>query len=374
MKLVCSQAELNASLQLVSRAISSRPSHPILACVLLSADAAAGRLSLTGYNLSLGIVASVPASIDADGAAAISAQLLGDIVSRLPSDSPITIDARKKGRALITSVCGSYELAALDPADYPDLPQPAGEPMALDADALARALRATLFASSTNESKQILTGVHLQLDDAGLECAATDGHRLAVLRVADDGATGERFELTIPARSCRELERLIASCPGAPLQLRHQAGQLVVRCGDQLLTSRSLDGTYPNYRQLIPPSFSRSLQLDRRRFSQALERVAVLADQHSGTVKLRSDPDAGTVTIAADAQDVGSGSESMPVVADGDPIEIAFNVRYVLDGLKAMGAEQVVLRCNAPTTPAVLSPVGDPDGFIYLVMPIQIRS
>jgi DNA polymerase-3 subunit beta len=374
MKLVCSQAELNAALSLVGRAISSRPSHPILACVLLAADAAAGRLSLTGYNLSLGIVATIPASIDPDGAAAISAQLLGDIVSRLPSDSPITIDARDQSRALITSVCGSYELAALDPADYPDLPQPAGELMALDADALARALRATLFASSTNESKQILTGVHLQLDDAGLECAATDGHRLAVLRVADNGAAGERFELTIPARSCRELERLIASCPGAPLQLRHQAGQLVVRCGDQVLTSRSLDGTYPNYRQLIPPSFSRSLQLDRRRFSQALERVAVLADQHSGVVKLRSDPDVGTVAITAEAQDVGSGSESMPVVADGDPIEIAFNVRYVLDGLKAMGAEQVVLRCNCPVTPAVLSPVGDPDGFTYLVMPIQIRS
>ena len=375
MKLVCSQAELNAALSLVSRAISSRPSHPILAGVLLAADAAAGRLSLTGYNLSLGIVASIPASIEADGAAAISAQLLGDIVSRLPSDSPITIDARDQSRAVITSVSGSYELAALDPADYPDLPQPAGELMALDADALARALRATLFASSANESKQILTGVHLQLDDAGLECAATDGHRLAVLRVADDGAAGERFELTIPARSCRELERLIASCPGAPLQLRHQAGQLVVRCGDQLLTSRSLDGTYPNYRQLIPPSFSRSLQLDRRRFSQALERVAVLADQQKNNlVKLRSDPAAGTVTIVADAQDVGSGSESLPVVADGDPIEIAFNVRYLLDGLKAMGAEQVVLRCNCPVTPAVLSPVGDPDGFTYLVMPIQIRS
>ena len=374
MKLVCSQAELNAALSLVSRAISSRPSHPILACVLLTAHAATGRLSLTGYNLSLGVVATIPASIEADGAAAISAQLLGDIVSRLPSDSPITIDARDQSRAVITSVSGSYELAALDPADYPDLPQPAGELMALDADALARALRATLFASSANESKQILTGVHLQLDDAGLECAATDGHRLAVLRVADDGAAGERFELTIPARSCRELERLIASCPGAPLQLRHQAGQLVVRCGDQLLTSRSLDGTYPNYRQLIPPSFSRSLQLDRRRLSQALERAAVLVSQDSGVVKLRSDPEAGTVTIAAEAQDVGSGSESLPVVADGDAIEIAFNVRYVLDGLKAMSAEQVVLRCNCPVTPAVLSPVGDPDGFTYLVMPVQIRS
>ena len=383
MKLVCSQAELNAALSLVGRAISSRPSHPILTCVLLSADAATGRLSLTGYNLSLGIISAIPATIKTGGAVALNAQLLSDIVSRLPSDSPITIDAENPitieaenpRRALITSVSGSYDLAALRPADYPDLPQVAGELMALDPDALARALRATLFASSTDESKPIITGVHLQLDDTGLECAATDGHRLAVLRVADEGAAGaERFELTIPARSCRELERLIASCPGAPLQLRHQAGQLVARCGDQQLTSRSLDGTYPNYRQLIPPSFKRSLQFDRRRFSQALERVAVLADQHRGAVKLCSDPDAGTVSITAEAQDVGSGCESLPVVAEGDAIEIAFNVRYLLDGLKAMGAEQVVLRCNCPVTPAVLTSVDGMDGFSYLVMPIQIHS
>ena len=377
MKLVCSQAELNASLQLVSRAVASRPTHPVLANLLLTADAATGRLSLTGYDLTLGIQTSLAASVETSGAITLPARLLGDIVSRLPSDSPITLCSNEGDDQLqLTSLSGSYQMRGLPADDFPDLPLvQSGTPVRLDAEALIKGLRATLFSSSADESKQILTGVHLQLDDAGLECAATDGHRLAVLRVADDGAAGERFELTIPARSCRELERLIASCPGAPLQLRHQAGQLVVRCGDQLLTSRSLDGTYPNYRQLIPPSFSRSLQLDRRRFSQALERVAVLADQQKNNlVKLRSDPAAGTVTIVADAQDVGSGSESLPVVADGDPIEIAFNVRYLLDGLKAMGAEQVVLRCNAPTTPAVLSPMDDLDGFTYLVMPIQIRS
>jgi DNA polymerase-3 subunit beta len=102
--------------------------------------------------------------------------------------------------------------------------------------------------------------------------------------------------------------------------------------------------------------------------------VAVLADQQNNVVKLRSDPEAGTVTILADAQDVGRGSESLPVVAEGEPIEIAFNVRYLLDGLKAMTSDQVLLRCNAPTTPAVLSPSGDENDFTYLVMPIQIRS
>jgi DNA polymerase-3 subunit beta len=225
----------------------------------------------------------------------------------------------------------------------------------------------------------------LRLDDDGLECAATDGHRLAVLRLANitesppatavEPVEGEPFAVTVPARSLRELERILSGRGSQePLSLFCERGQVVVLSADQVLTSRSLDGTYPNYRQLIPPSFQRRLVLDRRAFIAALERVAVLADQHTNVVKISADPAAGTATIQADAQDVGSGSESLAATIEGDAIEIAFNVRYLLDGLKAMGSDQVVLQCNAPTTPAVLAPVGADEAFTYLVMPVQIRT
>jgi len=159
-----------------------------------------------------------------------------------------------------------------------------------------------------------------------------------------------------------------------PLSLFFERGQVVVLSADQVLTSRSLDGSYPNYRQLIPAAFQRRLVLDRRAFIAALERVAVLADQHNNVVKISADTGNGTVTIRADAQDVGSGSESLAAVIEGDAIEIAFNVRYLLDGLKAMASDQVALQCNAPTTPAVLAPLEAEDPFTYLVMPVQIRS
>jgi len=381
MKLTCSQSDLNQALALVSRAISSRPTHQILATVLLEADADTGQLTLTGYDLALGIQSTIPASVETSGTTALPAHLLGGIVARLANDSPITLCAGE-GQATITSLTGSYQLSAADPNDYPDLPAATGDSLSVDTDALARAIRATAFCASTEEWKQILIGVYLRLDDAGLECAATDGHRLAVFVVTDDGETAStgqpRFtipaRITIPAKSIRELERLISSNPGATLTLCHHGGQLLATCGDQRLISRTLDGTYPNYRQLIPPSFSRSLKFDRRGFSRALERVAVLVDQQNNAVKLRSDPEAGTVTILADAQDVGRGSESLPVVAEGEPIEIAFNVRYLLDGLKAMTSDQVLLRCNDPTTPAVLSPSGDENDFTYLVMPMVIRA
>jgi len=141
-----------------------------------------------------------------------------------------------------------------------------------------------------------------------------------------------------------------------------------------VLTSRSLEGTYPNYGQLIPESFQRRIVLDRRGFIAALERVAVLADPHNNVVKIRVEPDQDRVVIRADAQDLGRGSESLAATVEGEAIEIAFNVRYLLEGLKAMAADQVVLQCNAPTTPAVLVPLETEDAFTYLVMPVQIRA
>ncbi len=388
MKLVCSQAELNASLQLVSRAVATPPTHPVLANVLLTADAATGRLSLTGYDLSLGIQTSLSATVESSGAITLPARLFAEIVSRLPSDSPITLScAEGQEQVDLSSLSGSYQMRGMPAEDFPDLPlEQAGRPIRLDAEALVRGLRATLFASSGDEAKQLLTGVHLSLEGEGLECAATDGHRLAVLRLphALDAAAldpsaseevAEPFSVTVPARSLRELERLLSGRPSQePLSLFCERGQVVVLWADQVLTTRSLDGTYPSYGQLIPQSFNRRLILNRRGLVAALERVAVLADQHNNVVKFSSDPAVGRVVIRADAQDVGSGSEDLPAVIEGEAIEIAFNVRYLLDGLKAMAAEEVMLQCNAPTTPAVLAPFGEDEVFTYLVMPVQIRT
>ena len=382
MKLTCSQAELNASLQLVSRAVATRPTHPVLANVLLTADAGTGRLSLTGFDLSLGIQTSLPAAVETSGAITLPAKMFGEIVARLSTDSPISLSCPEGEEQLeLTNLSGSYRMRGLPADDYPDLPlAQSGTPIRFHAEALVKGLRATLFASSPDENKQLLTGVHLRLDGEGLECAATDGHRLAVQRLshaveAAAGTDGEDFAVTVPARSLRELERILSGRSSQePLSLFCERGQVVVLSADQVLTSRSLDGTYPNYRQLIPPSFQRRLVLDRRAFIAALERVAVLADQHNNVVKISADPAAGTATIRADAQDVGSGSESLAATIEGEAIVIAFNVRYLLDGLKAMASDQVVLQCNAATTPAVLAPVGADEAFTYLVMPVQVRG
>ena len=234
MKLVCSQAELSASLQLVSRAVASRPTHPVLANVLLTADAGTGRLSLTGFDLSLGIQTSLPASVESSGTITLPSRLFGEIVSRLSSDSPISLSCEEgQEQVELTSRSGSYQMRGLSAADFPDLPLvQTGTPLRLQPDALVKGLRATLFASSGDEAKQLLTGVHLGLADQDLECAATDGHRLSVLRLekafsgAEDGS--EPFAVTVPARSLRELERLLSACSSNdPVSLYCDRGQVV---------------------------------------------------------------------------------------------------------------------------------------------------
>ena len=385
MKLVCSQAELNAALQLVSRAVASRPTHPVLANVLLTADAGTDRLSLTGFDLNLGIQTSLPASVDSSGAVTLPARLLGEIVSKLSSDSPVSLSSDAGADQVeLTSSSGSYQMRGMPADDFPELPLVEnGTALRVDPSSLLKALRATLFASSADEAKQLLTGVHLRFNQKRLEAASTDGHRLAMLTVDDalqteisaDESEPDELAVTLPARSLREVERLMASWKGNdPVSLFCERGQVVVLAADQMVTSRTLEGTYPNYRQLIPDGFSRTIDLDRRAFISALERIAVLADQHNNVVRIATEPATGLVQISADAQDVGSGSESLPAEINGDAVQIAFNVRYMLDGLKAMDCDRVRLSCNAPTTPAILTPSNDDPGLTYLVMPVQIRS
>ena len=381
MKLVCSQSDLSNTIQAVSRAVSARPSHPVLANVLLTADAGTGRLSLTGFDLNLGIQASIPATIEASGAITLPARLFGEIVSRLSADSPIALAIGDDADQVeLTSLCGSYQVRGLPADDFPDLPLAQnGQQIALNPDTILKALRATLFSCSSDEAKQILTGVHLRLDATALECAATDGHRLAVMRLphggpADGNSPDDVFAITIPARSLQELQRMVSAKASAdPLSLFSDRGQMVFTWADQVLTTRSFDGTYPPYQQLIPASFDRTFTMGRRSLIAGLERTAVLADQHNNVVKLTADQAQGQVVIQADAQDVGFASETVPADITGESLQIAFNVRYLLDGLKVMTADEVVLHCNAPTTPAVLRAEADP-GFTYLVMPVQFRA
>jgi DNA polymerase III subunit beta len=383
MKFLCQQAELSSSLSLVSRAVSGKPSLPILTNIKLVATA--GRVQLTGFDLSLGIQTSFGAEVSEAGEIALPAKLLNDIVSRLPSgDITIEQNDSQNGDGIVVTVksqTGTYQVRGMDATEFPELPEPEdGEIQQLPIAALIDGLRGALIACSQDETKPILTGVNFKLEAEKLEFAATDGHRLGVVETFLEAEQGveSALELTVPARALRELEKMLGGKQSIEkISFSLGEGQAVFAWetahGQQQLITRTIEGNYPDYRALIPSSFGKQVTIDRKQLVSALERIAVLADQHNNLVKFTISNEHQSLNLSVEAQDIGSGRESLTAQVSGDDIEIAFNVRYLLDGLKNINAQDVAINLNGVLEQVVFSPVGGAKT-IYLVMPVQIRS
>ena len=385
MEIVCNQNELNNAIQLVSKAVASRPTHPILANILLTADQGTNKISLTGFDLNLGIQTSFDATVKNSGAITIPSKLLSEIVNKLPTETPVNLVVDENSdNILIKSDTGKFNLKGIPSDDYPNLPfVESGTSLNIDPSSFLQALKLTLFASSNDDSKQLLTGVNFTFKQKYLESASTDGHRLAVVLIGNEeniedkensSLNEDNFSVTIPTRSLREIEKLLTlRSTEKSIKLFYDKGQVVFISSNQIITTRTLEGDYPNYSQLIPDNFSKLFIFNTKKLTDALERIAVLADQQSSVVKIKLDEN-NLALISADAQDIGSANESIPVSYSGEKFDIAFNVRYLLEGLKVISCENVILKCNLSTTPAVFVPEDNINSFTYLVMPVQVRS
>lgn len=391
MKFTCSQSELNTNLSLVSRAVPSRPTHPILGNVLVVANEDKKLISLTAFDLSLGLCSSFSADVEEGGSITLPAKIINDLVCRLP-EGEITITLEESEgdeehtRVMIKSVSGQFQLRGMKADDFPELPTvESGEPLKLPISGLSEGLRGCLFAASSDETKQVLTGVHFAGSQDSLEFAATDGHRLAVVQTPTQGNSEETetveessnlegFAITIPARALRELERIMGMHKETDaITLYVDEGQVIFELGFQRLTSRKLEGAYPNYQQLIPRQFSRTVTLERKRLLSSLERVALLADQKNNLVKFTLEAEKGQLILSVESQDKGSAKESMPAEIIGESGHIAFNVKYLMDGLKALPASDIQMQLNQEKQPVIFTPLGGLK-MTYLVMPVQIRD
>ena len=347
MKLTTSQADLDHALRTIAPAVGVRSSHPILDCCLITAGG--GNVTITGYNLDLGITVTIPAVVNAAGAVALPYRLLAGLVSRMDDGEAVEITD-----GAVSAPGGSYGLAVSDAADYPAMPVVEAPSADLD---ITAGVRACLVAASSDASKAILQGIHL----AAGYMEATDGHRLVRLPVAlPDG-----INLTLPVSTMKLLQDRTVGIAAA-------AGQAVIDAGDGItIYSRILDGTYPDVAKLIPPTFEHTITLDRHRLTRCLERVALIAEAHNSVVKMVAG--SGAIAITADS-DGSNGKEIITYTGTTGKLALAFNVHYLLDGLKAFrSSETVTLSANGSTTPVVLTPTNAPDQ-TYLIMPVQIRS
>ena len=378
MRFSCPQADFNTHFSLVSRAVPSRPSKPVLGNVLVKASTDTQQVTLIGFDETLGIQTSFLAQVDESGSLTLPAKLLGDIVSRLPNEDIDIAEEEEEPVVTLSCSAGRYQVRGLSAEDYPNLPEiESTDIVKISADALLEGLRGALFAISSDETKQVLTGVHLAADQESLEFAATDGHRLSVVKTVDDSGspvTNLKNNVTIPGKALRELERILQIYPSSePVAFQLDETQAVFDLGLQRITTRLLEGQYPNYRQLIPSQFERQLTLDRKQFTASLERIAVMADQRNNIVKLSISNESNSLSLSVEAQEVGNGLETLPAQITGEDLDIAFNVRYLLEGLKALPSSEIQIQCNTATSPSVLTPLGGTK-ITYLVMPVQIRS
>jgi len=365
-KLVCAQNELSQHLGLVGRAITPKPAIPILSHVLLEASAEKGTLALTGFDLNLGIRSELPADVTESGSLTVPARLLMDMVSRLPSGAPISLSQVEGDPTLaISCLTGQYQVRGLVAEEYPALPEiTSGQEVPLTVEHWLAGISQTLFAASTDESKQILTGVHIKLEADTMAFAATDGHRLATVQIPLAAPAPIDFALTLPARTLKDLEKILGQAKAEELVLAFDSNQVRLVLPQQILTSRLLDGQYPNYGMLIPTQFERQVTLDRKALVESLERIAIFAEQKNNIVRFALSNDEQTLNLSVDAPDVGTGRESLVMQMTGTDLEIAFNVKYLLDALKVMNTQAVKIHFNGNTQPAVWQPVFVPSFFL----------
>lgn len=363
MKFRCERDVLADAVGAAGRAAANRSGTlPVLAGVRL--EVTGDHLVITGTDLELTIRLDIEVGGERNGAVVVPGRLLGDIVKALPAgavsveldDEEVSISA---GRSQF-----SVRPLALD--DYPAQVDPAAEPVALSAEAVADALRQVVRAASTDDARAVLTGVLLASEDDGLRMVATDSYRLAVRDLPRSDVLGSGQKVLIPGRALAELQRMLGE--EDDLMVRLGEREVTFEVGSTRLTTRLIEGEFPNYRNLLPSSYPNLLTVGKAAMLEAIRRVKILA-QDSTPVRLTFGGD--TVQLTAITQDVGNAAEEVDATYDGTEMTVAFNPDYLAAGIDAIDSDDVTLATMDPMKPAVLRGVGR-DDYLYLLMPVRV--
>jgi DNA polymerase-3 subunit beta len=367
LKLTCSRQELAEKIAVVARAVSTRGAVQILGGILLRAEE--GILTLAATDMELSLRSSLSAAVGSDGAAVVPGRVLLDIVRQLPTAASEVSLAYLGGEHTLELVCGSanYRLHTFSAEDFPRLPvaETAQSFQVERATFLETASRVSR-AASRDESRPVLTGILVRFASGSVVMAATDSYRLSVKETAIGGDLPD-LEAIIPARALAELGRIATS--GETIEVGVQDNQVVFATEGALLTTRRIDGQFPNYNQLLPTTFEVELKLPKAELLEIVRRVSVMAQRNS-PLRLRFAE--GELTVSAQTQDVGEARESLPVAFSGEPLEIGFNAEFLRDGVESIDADEVTLKLISPLRPAVLD--GDEGDPTYLLMPIRLAG
>ena len=382
MKISCLQENLSRGLGVVGRAVASRATLPVTQNVLLSADQ--GMLRLSATNLEIAMTTWIGAMVEEDGAVTVPARVLTDFVNSLGNDR-IDIEMEPGSRVLqIKSGRSQASINGTDASEFPPIPTVEDATVArAEPAALRGAIARVAFAAATEESRPVLTGVEVKLQEGRFTMAAADGFRLAVHHGALTQSTPEEMSIIIPARTMNELNRLLGDHDEpVEIMLTPQKGQVMFRVqgGDTVeLVSQLLQGTFPNYDQLIPQSYTTRVILDSQATLRATRTAAIFARDGSNIIRMHVMPNddeqapGGRLLISARSEEVGDDQDEVDVAElEGEEGKIAFNSRYLLDVLSVLDRGQVAIETTTSSSPGVFKPT-DSDDYVHVVMPMFVQ-
>ncbi|MGE0140547.1 MAG: DNA polymerase III subunit beta [Ilumatobacteraceae bacterium] len=363
MKFRCEREILAEALATAGRAATGRTGTlPVLSGLRL--ELVGDRLTITGTDLDLTIQLDIEVGGDGDGGVVLPARLSSDIVRSLPAGRvEVTVD---DDDVKISGGRSQFSVRPLSLDDYPRLATPASSAVTLDAAAFGEALRQVVRAASTDEARPILTGVLLTAENDGLRLVATDSYRLAVRDLPGVSVLGADQRVLVPGRALSELQRVLGM--GTELVLRLGERDATFEIGTTRLTTRLIEGEFPNYRQLIPSSHPNTLTVEREPLLEAIRRVKILA-RDATPVRLQITSDG--LQLTAITQDVGNATEELDASAEGTDLTVAFNPDYLAAGVEAVAVEQITLSTIDALKPAVVRGVGR-DDYLYLLMPVRV--
>jgi len=365
LRITVAKDELAAKLAVVARGVSTRTMVLVLGGIQLRAEG--NQLHLAATDMEVSLRAVVDAQITGEGTVVVPGRLLLDIARSLP-EGEVSIEHHPDEAVVVVAAGGAtYRLHTYSSEDFPRLPEvDLGALHTIDRDALVETVARVGRSASRDESRPVLTGILVRFEPGKIVMAATDSYRLAVKETPVTGTLPD-LEAIIPARALQELARIAGSAD--EIQLGLQDNHVVFGADGTWLTTRRIDGQFPNYRQLLPEQFEYELPLPREEVLEVVRRVSLMAQRNS-PLRLRFAE--GELTVSAITQDVGEARESLPAPFTGDAMEIGFNAEFLRDGLESVDSETIKFKLISPLRPAVFE--GDSDDYVYLIMPIRLAG
>jgi len=355
----------------VARAAATRGAIQALAGVRVATTDTGVELAATDTEIALR--SSLDAGVERPGTVLLPARLLVDILRALEGDSVLLEQHAEAGEVTVSSERANFSLRTLLADDFPRIPEaPDGAGVELPAKAVASTIERVAKAASRDETRPVLTGILVSVDQDGLRMVATDSYRLSVKETSLDGAATQPFQANVPARALQELGRVASETGAERIRIVAQDNQVVFGVERMTLSSRLIDGQFPNYRQLVPESYEHELRVSRDELLSVVRRISILAQR---TAPLRLRFEGGEVTLSAQTPDVGEASETVPVNYEGEVLEIGFNPQFLQDGLDSVHSDELVIKLISPLRPGLLEAAGD-DGegkFLYLIMPVRLN-